>query len=99
DTGVKVKTPTDREGWGKLAQRLGIKVIHVAERDTQVSPKPKEVGEFVNTWSIDGFVSEGGQPAEMGWGTHEKELPHDGKEHTFGCKAAIYLERPGFSTR
>jgi len=99
DTGVKVKVPTDRDGWGRLAKRLGIKVIHVAERDTQVSPKPKEVGEFVNTWSIDGFVSEGGQPAEMGWGTHEKTLPPDGKRHTFGCDAAIYLNRPGLLTR
>lgn len=99
DTGVKVKVPTDREGWGRLAKRLGVKVIHIAERDTQVSPKPKEVGEFVNTWSIDGFVSEGGQPAEMGWGTHEKALPPDGKRHTFGCDAAIYLNRPGLLTR
>ncbi|CAN5296617.1 homospermidine synthase [soil metagenome] len=99
DTGVKVKVPADRDGWGRLAKRLGIKVIHIAERDTQVSPKPKEVGEFVNTWSIDGFVSEGGQPAEMGWGTHEKALPPDGKRHTFGCDAAIYLNRPGLLTR
>ena len=99
DTGVTVSKPQTRDEWAKLAQKLGIKVIHVAERDTQVSPKPKEVGEFVNTWSIDGFVSEGGQPAEMGWGTHEKQLPPDGSEHTFGCMAAIYLNRPGFSTR
>ncbi|OFW96900.1 MAG: homospermidine synthase [Alphaproteobacteria bacterium RIFCSPHIGHO2_12_FULL_66_14] len=99
DTSVKVKAPTTRDGWGKLARRLGVKVIHIAERDTQVSPKPKEVGEFVNTWSIDGFVSEGGQPAEMGWGTHEKALPPDGRRHAFGCDAAIYLNRPGLLTR
>jgi len=99
DTGVKTPVPTTREGWGRLAQRLGVKVIHIAERDTQVSPKPKEVGEFVNTWSIDGFVSEGGQPAEMGWGTHEKTMPPDGKRHTFGCDAAIYLNRPGLLTQ
>src|SRR5471032_2263550 len=99
DTGVKTKVPTTRDGWGKLAKHLGVKVIHIAERDTQVSPVPKEVGEFVNTWSIDGFVSEGGQPAEMGWGTHEKTLPPDGKRHTFGCDAAIYLNRPGLLTR
>ena len=96
---MKVKTPTTREGWGRLAKRLGVKVIHIAERDTQVSPVPKQVGEFVNTWSIDGFVSEGGQPAEMGWGTHEKALPPDGRRHTFGCDAAIYLNRPGLLTR
>ncbi|MCX7367288.1 MAG: saccharopine dehydrogenase NADP-binding domain-containing protein [Alphaproteobacteria bacterium] len=99
DTGLKAPIPTTREGWGKLAQRLGVKVIHIAERDTQVSNKPKEVGEFVNTWSIDGFVSEGGQPAEMGWGTHEKALPPDGARHKFGCDAAIYLNRPGLLTR
>ena len=99
DTGVKAKAPANREGWGRLARRLGVKVIHIAERDTQVSPVPKEVGEFVNTWSIDGFVSEGGQPAEMGWGTHEKALPPDGRQHTFGCGAAIYLNRPGLLTR
>ena len=99
DTGLNAKIPTDREGWGRLAQRLGVKVIHIAERDTQVSSKPKEVGEFVNTWSIDGFVSEGCQPAEMGWGTHEKTLPPDGARHKFGCDAAIYLNRPGLLTR
>jgi homospermidine synthase len=99
DTGVKSAVPTTREGWARLAQRLGVKVIHIAERDTQVSDKPKEVGEFVNTWSIDGFVSEGSQPAEMGWGTHEKTLPYDGARHKFGCGAAIYLNRPGLLTR
>ena len=99
DTGVQVVVPQSRGEWARLAQRLGIKVIHIAERDTQTSAKPKEVGEFVNTWSIDGFVSEGSQPAEMGWGTHEKQLPHDGKRHAFGCGAAIYLNRPGATTR
>ncbi|WP_042696495.1 saccharopine dehydrogenase C-terminal domain-containing protein, partial [Azospirillum sp. B506] len=89
----------DRDGWGRLAQTLGIKTIHVAERDTQVSNQPKQIGEFVNTWSIDGFVSEGCQPAELGWGTHEKGLPSDGRQHEFGCGAAIYLMRPGAATR
>ena len=28
--------PTSRGEWGELARRLGIKVIHIAERDTQV---------------------------------------------------------------
>jgi homospermidine synthase len=99
DTGLDAAKPTTREGWGQLARDLGVKVIHIAERDTQVSKKPKKVGEFVNTWSIDGFVSEGSQPAEMGWGTHEKLLPYDGAQHDFGCGAAIYLNRPGLVTR
>jgi homospermidine synthase len=99
DTGVATATPTSRNGWGELARTLGVKVIHIAERDTQVANTPKLRGEFVNTWSIDGFVGEGCQPAEMGWGTHEKNLPPDGAAHEFGCGAAIYLNRPGASTR
>jgi len=35
----------------------------------------------------------------MGWGTHEKALPLDGRRHKFGCDAAIYLNRPGLLTR
>jgi homospermidine synthase len=99
DTGMGTVRPASREAWGELARDLGVKVIHIAERDTQVSRKPKKAGEFVNTWSIDGFVSEGCQPAEMGWGTHEKGLPPDGARHEFGCDAAIYLNRPGLLTR
>jgi homospermidine synthase len=99
DTGIEATIPRDRAGWAALSQRLGVKVIHIAERDTQVSRVPKQVGEFVNTWSIDGFVSEGCQPAELGWGSHEKTLPPDGGRHEFGCGAAIYLNRPGASTR
>ncbi|MFO0996380.1 MAG: saccharopine dehydrogenase C-terminal domain-containing protein [Alphaproteobacteria bacterium] len=99
DTGHKVRTPRDRIGWALLARDLGVKVIHIAERDTQVANEPKRPGEFVNTWSVDGFVSEGSQPAELGWGTHERHFPEDAERHGFGCDAAIYLQRPGASTR
>jgi homospermidine synthase len=85
--------------WGEVAERLGIKVIHIAERDTQVASIPKSPGEFVNTWSIDGFFSEGSQPAELGWGTHERQFPEDGRRHDFGSGAAIYLMRPGAGMR
>lgn len=99
DTDVAATRPTTREGWAAFAQRLGVKAIHIAERDTQVSDIPKDVGEFVNTWSIDGFYSEGRQPSELGWGTHEKALPEDSRQHDSGCGAAIYLTRPGAMTR
>ena len=99
DTGVTVARPADRAAWADLAERLSIKVIHIAERDTQVANQPKRVDEFVNTWSIDGFVGEGSQPAELGWGSHEKALPADGHRHDFGCDSAIYLMRPGASVR
>ncbi len=91
--------PQSRADWAALAHRLGVKVIHIAERDTQVADIAKSRGEFVNTWSVDGFVSEGSQPAELGWGTHEKSWPADASGHNFGSGAAIYLERPGAATR
>ena len=99
DAGHKLTRPKSRADWAALAQRLGVKVIHIAERDTQVSPQPKRPGEFVNTWSIDGFVSEGSQPAELGWGSHERHFPPDGARHEFGPGSAIYLNRPGAATR
>jgi len=99
DTGVDAAVPRTREEWAALADGLGIKVIHIAERDTQTASHPKKKGEFVNTWSIDGFVGEGNQPAELGWGTHEKHWPEDARRHAFGCDSAIFLERPGAATR
>jgi homospermidine synthase len=99
DTGVDAGTPAGRGAWAKLAQTLGVKVMHIAERDTQVADTPKQPNEFVNTWSVDGFVSEGAQPAELGWGSHEKHFPVDGGRHSQGSGCAIYLNRPGASTR
>jgi homospermidine synthase len=99
DLGVPAATPTTRESWANLARTLGIKVMHIAERDSQVANVPKAADEFVNTWSVDGFVSEGAQPAELGWGTHEKHFPADGGRHQAGSGCAIYLNRPGASTR
>jgi len=98
ELGVKA-APKGRAEWAALAAELDVKVIHIAERDTQVSRIPKQPGEFVNTWSIDGFVAEGMQPAELGWGTHERHFPADGGRHDFGGGAAIYLNRPGAATR
>ena len=99
DTGVQDSVPVSRTEWGELAQRLGVRVIHVAERDTQVSSIAKEPNEFVNTWSVDGFVAEGSQPAELGWGSHEHNFPRDGRRFDFGGGAAIYLSQPGVATR
>ena len=99
DTGLDAETPRDRQGWARLLQRLDVRAIHIAERDTQVASRPKAPGEFVNTWSIDGFISEGCQPAELGWGTHERNWPGQARRHANGCGAAIYLNQPGAGTR
>lgn len=99
DNQLSIEEPTTREGWATLAQTLSIRTIHISEHDTQIMGIPKKQNEFVNTWSAEGFISEGSQPAELGWGTHEKHFPHDGCRHDFGSQSAIYLNRPGASTR
>ena len=52
------------------------------------------MGVFVNTWSVEGFVSEGLQPAELGWGTHEKHLPPEGRRHEYGPDCADLSSAP-----
>ena len=99
DLKLKFKEPQTREEWGRLAKKVGVKGIHIAERDTQRAKQPKPLEMFVNTWSVEGFLSEGMQPAELGWGTHEKKLPKNGLKHKVGCQAAIYLTQPGANTR
>lgn len=90
------RLPQNREGvdWARLCMETGIKVIHFAERDTQRSSRLKQDDEFVNTWSVEGLISEGHQPAELGWGTHERTWPTSARRHRFGSRNAIYLERP-----
>lgn len=98
DEGCFERTPRTQQEWAQLAARLNIKAIHIAEYDWQVSKIRKKTGEFVNTWSVDGFHSEGCQPAELGWGTHERNWPTLARAHDWGCKAAIYLNQPGLKT-
>lgn len=108
DTGFKLDAvPTTRAEWAKLAMDLDIKVIHIAERDTQLATveAAKKPHEFVNTWSVDGFISEGVyQPSELGWGTHEKQLPPDGHKHKLPKAkghdpSSIFLDHVGGDTR
>jgi len=96
---VEGPEPADRAGWAALMQKVGVKGIHIAERDTQRAKKPKPRQVFVNTWSVEGFVSEGLQPAELGWGTFEPWMPENGRTHATGCGAGIYLLQPGADTR
>ncbi len=93
------EAPRTRQDWAALASKLSIRTIHIAEHDTQLPLEPKRPNEFVNTWSVDGFISEGCQPAELGWGTHEDGLPLDAQEHHNGSRCAIYLNKPGASVR
>jgi homospermidine synthase len=95
----KIEKLAAAQTFNELAMELGVKVIHCSERDTQISDKPKEVDEFVNTWSVEGFREEGTTTAEMGWGTHEKTLPEFAYQHKEGPKNQICLARMGINTQ
>lgn len=67
--------PTTQSEWAELASKLEIKVIQISERDTQITARPRKPNNFMCTWSVDGFITECLQPAELGWGSHEEEIP------------------------
>ena len=98
DRRLRLEDALAAENFARLAMETGTKVIQISERDTQISTRPKEVGEFVNTWSVDGFHEEGVAPAELGWGTHERRLPELGRTHATGIGNQIFLEQAGIDT-
>src|SRR5262249_50567414 len=91
--------PATREDWRRLIHRVGVQGIPTAEWATQRARSPYPRDKFINSWSVEGFIAEGLQRSELGWGTHEKTMPPGGYRHKFGCDAAIYLTRPGGGTR
>jgi len=95
---LETDVPQTREQWATLMMETGTKVVHIAERDTQVIDMPKIKGEFVNTWSCEGFWAEGRAPSEMGWGTHERPMPVGGFVHREGPGNAAFLNSPGVAT-
>jgi homospermidine synthase len=95
---AKLERLIDERNFPELGHELGIKVIHCSERDTQITNRPKEIDEFVGTWSIEGLREEGTAPAEMGWGTHEKALPALAHLPPTGPKNQIFLAQMGMNT-
>lgn len=92
---VELKIAIKNSDFPRISWLCGVKVIHISEHDTQITDKPKEIGEFVNTWSIEGFFEESIAPTEMGWGTHEKYTPEDACFHKSGPQNQICLNRMG----
>lgn len=80
-----------------LAKLLNVKVIHCSERDSQITNKPKQVDEFVGTWSLEGFREEGTACAELGWGTHEDNFPLNACLPEYGDRNQIFLAKMGIN--
>ncbi len=63
--------------YADLANKLGLRVVHISERDSQITNKPKKFKEYVNTWSSNAisWYDEAFSFLEISWGTHEKNTP------------------------
>jgi len=56
-----------------MAYHMGLDTVHISEIDTQVMKNiTKDCKTFIDTWSVIGLLEEGCEPAQAGWGTHEK---------------------------
>ena len=92
--------PTSRDDWANLARTLDIRVIQISERDTQVESIHREPDEFVCTWSVDGFITECLQAAELGWGSHEEQqIPSGATLHCSKTQSVLELATRGKDTR
>ncbi|MFZ5954439.1 MAG: saccharopine dehydrogenase C-terminal domain-containing protein [Candidatus Dependentiae bacterium] len=98
DKKIELEAALSNNHFPRLSLLTQTKVIHISERDTQIINKPKQVNEFVNTWSIEGLIEEGMAPAELGWGTHEKMLPKGAHTHNHGPQNQILLSSMGMNT-
>lgn len=88
----------ESENFAELAHALGVKVIHCSEWDTQRSGVSKAPDEFVSTWSVEAMWEESISPSELGWGTHEKQLPPGATQPDFGPRNQVILPHRGLNT-
>ena len=96
---VKIEEAMKKKDFPNLSRLIGVKVIHISERDTQITDKVKQPNEFLNTWSIDGFHGEMKLFSEMGWGTHEKQEPKEAMRFSFGTQNILVLPTKGIKTK
>ena len=82
DTGHDATPPTDRAGWAQLnaiARCAGRAHRPTRTRRPAACRGPR--GRFREHMVGRGFIAEGFQPAELGWGTHEPWFPENGHRH------------------
>ena len=95
-SGLGASVPRGRADWALLAERLGLKVIHIAERDTQVARLSKEFLDRVNQERLHARRSIKG-----GYRWISTMISHDREDARLTAEAEAYqtaLEGAGFDT-
>ena len=89
-----------------LANKMGLRTIHISEKDTQIISKPKRVNEYVNSWASDSvsWYDEAFSFLEISWGTHEDKMPPNYNEdlsneyqiviESIGCESFAHTYTP-----
>ena len=81
DIGLEHEEPKSREDWAKLMQRVGVKGIHIAERDTQRAEHPEAHGR-VREHLVGGRLRVGGLAAGGTRLGHAREMDAGERPHT-----------------
>ena len=86
--GIDGRRADDRAGLGAADAASSASRASTSPSATPSAPaRRSRCDVFVNTWSVEGFVSEGMQPAELGWGTHENWMPENAQPARAGLQA------------
>jgi len=95
---LKIAKPKTRENGRGLpsASAQGDPCRRARYPDRRCAQAPGGVRQYLEHSRV---LREGSQPAELGWGSHEKRLPRGGHRHKVGPKCAIYLDQPGCVTQ
>lgn len=96
--GVSNSAPQTAAEWAALSYEIGLRVIHVNERDTQTTNTTFDSNVFVSTWSVEAMIVESIESAEMALGSHEEELPKRAHHAGTKNKRDIYFETSGKDT-
>ena len=73
----KIEIALDEKDHARLAYLLGVKTIHISERDSQATNVARKRNEMVNTWCVSSLCEESNGCVQFGWGTHERKLPDE----------------------
>lgn len=89
----------EQKKYNYLAQKLGLTLVQIAERDNQVTQFLSNENQFFNTWSVIGLLDESLNLSEITWGTHEKKMPINADRKDLHASGQIVLPVLGSQVR